>query len=102
MATNKALEERIAALETAFAERRTQFNALVSEHRALRAECDALKAKTASRGPWRPSQQYEDTKAEYLRRRAAGERVVVRGGKCVPVDAPTEPVNHDLSEEFPF
>lgn len=63
--TIASLEERIAALEAAFA---------------------ALKAQPRRTGRWQPSAQQQNARAEYLRRTAAGERVVVRGGKCVAVD----------------
>lgn len=73
--TVASLEARIIALETEIA--------------ALRAQ---LSAKPAPRRAWQPSPKFLAAGEEYLRRRAAGEDVVVRGGVCVlrnePQDTP--------------
>ncbi len=67
--TIASLEARIIALETELAVLRTQ-------------------SPAPRRGPWQPSSQLQAAKQEFLRRKAAGEAVVIRGGKCVLQNEP--------------
>ncbi len=57
---------------------------------ALETELAALRAQNSAPRPrrWEPSQSAQQLKAEYLRRKAAGENVVIRSGKGVLTHEP--------------